>query len=159
MNKPSRVVLLLVGLVLGILGTIFLPGYVRPYIPEWVMGKATVVKGTVVAKQKKEHALLLTVNTAEGALLATFTKKIDEISLLVNEKDVIEFTLPKYAPLIDDPKIVRIVKEQPAAPEPAPAARPAEKSMKAGKPQQAGKPQAVAPAHGNMSEKNPPDRK
>jgi len=31
--------------------------------------------------------------------------------------------------------------------------------MKAGKPQQAGKPQAVAPAHGNMSEKNPPDRK
>jgi len=159
MNKPSSMVLLIVGLVLGIVGTIFLPGYVRPYIPEWATGKATVVKGTVVAKQKKENALLLTVNTADGALLATFTKKVDEISLLVNEKDVIEFTLPKYAPLIDDPKIVRIVKEQPATPEPASAARPAEKSTKEGKPQQAGKPQAVAPAHGSTSEKIPTDRK
>jgi hypothetical protein len=159
MNKPSSMVPLIVGLVLGIVGTIFLPGYVRPYIPEWAMGKAMVVKGTIVAKQKKEHSLLLTVNTADGALLATFTKKVDEISLLVNEKDVIEFTLPKYAPLIDDPKIVRIVKEQPAAPEPAPAARPAEKSMKAGKPRQAGKPQAVAPAHGSTSQKDPTDGK
>jgi hypothetical protein len=159
MNKPSSMVPLIVGLVLGIVGTIFLPGYVRPYIPEWAMGKATVVKGTIVAKQKKEHSLLLTVNTADGALLATFTKKVDEISLLVNEKDVIEFTLPKYAPLIDDPKIVRIVKEQPANPEPAPAAKSAEKGTKEGKPKQAGKPQAVAPAPGSTSQKDPTDRK
>ncbi|NTW59181.1 MAG: hypothetical protein HGB21_03815 [Nitrospirae bacterium] len=159
MNKPSRMSPFILGLILGIVGTIFLPGYVRPYIPQWAMGKATVVKGTIVAKQKKEHALLLTVNTADGALLATFTKKVDEISLLVSEKDVIEFTLPKYAPLIDDPKIMRIVKEQPAAPEPAPVARPAEKSTKEGKLQQAAKPQAVVPAHGSTSEKSPPDRK
>jgi hypothetical protein len=159
MNKLSSISPFVFGLVLGVVGTIFLPGYVRPYIPEWAMGKATVAKGTVLAKQKKENVLLLTVNTADGALLATFTKKIDEISLLVNEKDVIEFTLPKYAPLIDDPKIVRIVKEQLAAPEPASAANLAEKSTKEGKPQKAGKPQATAPAHGNMSEKHPPDRK
>ncbi len=159
MNKSSRMVPFIAGLVLGVLGAIVLPDYVRPYIPEWVTGKATVVKGTVMAKQKKEHALLLTVNTAEGALLATFTKKVDEIGLLVNEKDVIEFTLPKYAPLIDDPKIIRILKEQQVAPEPAPAAGSAEKGLTEGTPHQKGKPQIVAPAPGSASGKNPPDRK
>ncbi len=124
-NKPSRIIPFVFGLVLGILGTIFLPNYVRPYIPEWVTGKAIVVKGTVTAKQKKEKALLMTVDTPDGVLLATFKKKVDEINLLVNERDVIEFTLPKYTPFIDDPKIIRIVKEQRAAPEPAPEAKPA----------------------------------
>jgi hypothetical protein len=136
MNKSSRMVPFIAGLVLGVLGAIYLPDYVRPHLPEWVVGKATVVKGTVMAKQKKEQALLLTVNTAEGALLATFSKKVDEIGLLVNEKDVVEFTLPKYAPFISDPKIMRILKEQQAAPEPAPAARPAEKGPKEGTPRQ-----------------------
>jgi hypothetical protein len=159
MNKPSRIVPFVFGLVLGILGTIFLPDYVRPYIPDWAIGKATVVKGTVTAKQKKLNALLLTVNTAEGALLATFTRKVDEISLLVNEKDVIEFTLTKYAPFIDDPRIMRIVKEQQAATEPAPATQPAEKSAKDVKPQRQEKPQAAAPAQESAKEAKPPDRK
>jgi hypothetical protein len=147
MDKPSRMVPFVIGLLLGVLGTIFLPNYVRPYIPDWAMGKETVVKGTVTAKLKKADALLLTVNTPDGALLATFTKKVDEISLLVNEKDVIEFTLPKYTPFIDDPRIMRIVKEQQAAPELAPAIQPAERSTKEVKPQPQEKPGAAAPAH------------
>jgi hypothetical protein len=159
MNKPSRMVPFIFGLVLGILGTIFLPSYARPYIPEWLMGKETVVKGIVAAKQKKENALLLTVNTPEGALLAAFRKKVDEISLLVNEKDVIEFTLPKYTPFIDDPKIIRIVKEQQAGPEPPPAIQPAEKATKEVKPQRQEKPQAIAPSHGSATEVKPQDRK
>ncbi len=149
MHKPSRTVPFVFGLVLGILGMIFLPDYVRPYIPEWVTGKApVVVKGTVTAKQKKENVLLLTVNTPEGVLLATFKKKVDEINLLVNEKDELEFTLPKYMPFIDDPKIIRVVKEQQPAPAPAPEAKPAEKSTKEVKPRRQEKPQAapVAPA-------------
>ena len=119
-NKPSRMVPFIFGLILGVLGTIFLPGYVTPYLPSWVVGKTTVVKGTVMAKQKKDNVLLLTVNTPQGELLASFKKKVDEIGLLVNEKDVIEFTLPKYMPFIEDPKVIRVVKEQPAEPEPAP---------------------------------------
>jgi hypothetical protein len=119
-NKPSRMVPFIFGLILGVLGTIFLPGYVTPYIPSWVVGKTTVVKGTVMAKQKKDNVLLLTVNTPQGELLASFKKKVDEIGLLVNEKDVIEFTLPKYTPFIEDPKVIRVVKEPPAEPEPAP---------------------------------------
>ena len=139
-HKSFRTTLFLFGLILGIVGTIFLPNYVRPYLPVWVMGNTTVVKGTVTAKQKKEAALLLTVNTSEGALLATFNRKVDEINLLANEKDSIEFTLPKYAPFVDDPKIIRITKEQQAASEPAPVAGPAEKSVNKGQPRQQGKP-------------------
>lgn len=140
-NKPSRTVPFVFGLVLGILGAIFLPNYVRPYIPEWVTGKAVaVVKGTVTAKQKKENALLLTVDTPDGVLVATFKEKVDEINLLINEKDTIEFTLPKYMPFIDDPKIIRVVKEQQAAPGPAPEARPAGKSTKEVKPRRQEKP-------------------
>jgi hypothetical protein len=158
MNKSSRIVPLIFGLVLGILGAVFLPGYVRPYLPEWVAGKAVVVKGTVTAKQKKDNVLLLTVVTPDGALLATFKQKVDEVNLLVSEKDALEFILPKYMPFIDDPKIIRVVKEQQAAPVPAPEARPAGKSAKEVKPGQKEKPQAAPPAP-EATEKKPPDQK
>jgi hypothetical protein len=161
-HKPSRTVPFVFGLVLGILGTVFLPNYVRPYLPQWVTGKAIVVKGTVTAKQKTENALLLTVDTPDGVLLATFKKKVDEINLLVNEKDAIEFTLPKYMPFIDDPKIIRVVKEQEPAPEraapepaPAPVAKPKEKSTKEVKPRRQEKPPAAAPAPGAAETKPP----
>ena len=159
MNKPSRMVPFVAGLVLGVLAAIYLPGYVRPYLPEWAMGKETVVKGNVVAKLKKENTLLLTVNTAEGALLATFTKKVDEIGLLVSEKDAIEFTLPKYAPLIEDPRIIRIQKDQQAAPEPIPPAKPAEKALKETRSQQQGKPLAAAPASKGSTTGNVPQER
>jgi hypothetical protein len=154
-QKPSRAPLFLFGLVLGILGAIFLPNYVRPYIPQWVMGKTIVVKGTVAAKQKKENVLLLTVDTPEGVLLATFKKKVDEINLLINEKDTIEFTLPKYMPFIDDPQIIRVVKEQQAAPELAPAEKPLKQSTKEIKPRRQEKPPAAAPAPGATNNKPP----
>lgn len=132
-NKPSRMVPFIFGLILGVLGTVFLPDYVTPYLPSWIVGKTTVVKGTVMAKQKKDNVLLLTVNTPQGELLASFKKKVDEIGLLVNEKDVIEFTLPKYMPFIEDPKVIRVVKEQPAEPEPAPPQPGPKKGAEAGK--------------------------
>jgi len=159
MNKSSRMLPFVFGLAVGIAGTIFLPNYVRPYLPEWVMGKAIVVKGTVTAKQKKEKVLLLTVNTPEGALLATFNKKVDEISLLVSEKDIIEFTLPKYTPFIDDPKIIRIVKEQQAVTEPAPVVMPAEKNTQERRSQRQVKPQAVVPVTEGTTTVKPPERK
>jgi hypothetical protein len=147
-HKPFRTAFFLFGLVLGIVGTIFLPDFVRPYIPQWATGTAIVVKGTIAAKQKKENVLLLTVETPEGMLLATFKRKVDEINLLVNEKDTIEFTLPKYMPFIDDPKIIRVVKEQQAAPGPVPAAKPKEQSMREGKPRRQEKMPTAAPAPG-----------
>ncbi len=107
----------------------------QPYYPEFMKGKEYVVKGTVAMKEKKGNALLLTVSTPEGVLLATFKNKVDEVNLLVNEKDDIQFSLPKYMPFVDDPKIIRVVKEQQSVPAPAeaPAAspvNPAGKSIK-----------------------------
>lgn len=153
-HNLSRFAPFLIGLVLGILAAVFLPGVVRPYLPQWITGKTSVVKGTVAAKQKKENVLLLTVNTPEGVLLATFRKKVDEINLLINEKDSIELTIPKYMPFIDDPKIMRVVKEQQAAPEPDPAVKPGEQGAKKVRPRLQEKPSAAAPGPG-ASEKQP----
>ena len=149
MHRQSRMVPFVFGLALGVLCTIFLPQYVRPYLPESVMGKETVVKGTVMAKEKKGVALLLAVNTSQGALLATFTKKGDEVNLLVNEKDHVEFTLEKYKPFIDDPNITRVVKaEQISSPEPEKAsatpAKPASKVTNEVKQRTQGKPSPPA---------------
>jgi len=100
MNKPSRIVPpFVIGLRAGGPGRVFLPGYVRPYLPEWVMGKATVGQGDRGAKQKKETALLLTVNTSKARCWPRSPRRWTRFALLVNEKDVIEFTLQKYAPL------------------------------------------------------------
>lgn len=158
MHKTSLFASFLIGLVLGILGAVFLPGYARPYLPQWIAGKTLAGKGTVVAKQKKENVLLLTLDTPEGVLLATFRKKVDEINLLVNEKDTIEFTPPKYMPFIEDPKIVRVVKGQQTAPAPAPAATPKEQGAKEGKPRPQEKPPVAAPAP-EEAETKPPDQK
>jgi hypothetical protein len=151
MHRQSRMVPFVFGLALGVLCTIFLPKYVRPYIPESFMGKETIVKGTVMAKEKKGNALLLAVNTSQGALIATFTKKGDEVNLLINEKDDVEFTLEKYKPFIDDPNITRVVKsEQISSPEPEKAsiapAKSGGKITKEVKPRTQGKPSPPAAA-------------
>lgn len=112
MNKTSTIIVIfIVGILIGITGTIVLPKYMRPYLPESIVGKETTVKGVVVAKLRKGNSLLLTVNTPQGALLSTMNKKVDEIDLLVGVDDEIEFTLKKYEPFINDPKIKRVVKE------------------------------------------------
>ena len=174
------------GLILGILCMIYLPKYVQPYLPDSIAKKETVLRGTVVAKEKKGDTLLLTVNTPEGALLATFKQKTGEIGRLINEKDEVQFSSQNYMPFIDDPKIIRVVKEQPpvtATPatvetptvpaKPVAAAAPPGKSTKNTKtrrqvklqaaaptPKKAIeiKPQVVAPAPENPTEVKPPDQ-
>jgi len=158
-NKQSRRVPFVFGIILGILCTIYLPKYAQPYLPESMLGKEIVANGTVTAKENKGNALLLTVRTPEGALLATFKKKADEVNLLVNEEDEIQFILPKHMPFIEDPKIIRVVKKQQAAPEPAPEAKPEEKSTKQVKPKRQEKPQVAAPASGSATGTLPQDLK
>jgi len=133
-TKPSRIPHFVIGFILGILCTIYLPKYVQPYLPESMVGNETVLKGTVIVKEKKGDTLQLTVSTPEGALLATFKQKTGEIDLLIKEKDEVQFTLPNYTPFIDDPKIIRVVKEQQADTAPAEAlaapTAPAESAVK-----------------------------
>lgn len=109
MSKVSVMIVFLLGLALGVAGTILLPSRLRPYLPESLRGIETVVRGNVVAKQRKDGALLVTVSTSQGAILATFEQKADEINLLVTPGAEIEFSLPRYEPFITDPTIRRVV--------------------------------------------------
>ncbi len=163
MHKQSGTVPFVFGVILGVLCMIYLPKYVRPYLPESIVGKEIMVKGTVAAKEKIGDALLLTVSTPEGALLATFKMKANEVDLLVNEKDEIQFYLPKYMPFIDDPKIIRVVKEQQAVPTlaetPAAPVGPVGTSTKEIKTRQHVKPKTATPAPGSANEVKPPDQR
>jgi hypothetical protein len=161
-NKPSRIPQFVFGLILGILCTIYLPRYVQPYLPEFIAGNETVLKGTVIVKEKKGDTLLLTVSTPEGALLATFKHKTNEIDRLIKEKDEVQFTLPNYVPFIDDPKIVRVVKEQQTGTPPteALATQPgsAMKSTQVIKSRRLVKLQAAVQAPGSATEMKSPDQ-
>ncbi len=110
MNFRSLVVTLIAGILLGIAGTIYLPDAIRPYLPESFADKETLVRGIVLSKQRTAKTLLLTANTSQGAVLATITKGIDEVDLLVGPGDTIDFTLKTYNPFIYNPRITKVVK-------------------------------------------------
>jgi hypothetical protein len=112
MNIRLLMITFIIGLGLGIAGTIYLPRTVFPYLPESIVGKETIIKGLVMAKQRQGNTLLLTLNTSQGALLATITKSVEGVDLLVNGNDEIEIALKTYTPFINDPKITRVLKNQ-----------------------------------------------
>lgn len=101
---------LIVGIALGAGGALFGPDFVEPYLPQAFRGKPVTVEGSVVEKQRKGPELLLTINTPQGALLATMSKRVPEVELLVNKGDSVELVLKKYEPFIKDPKIKRVRK-------------------------------------------------
>lgn len=100
------------GIIAGIMIVFVAPDLIRSYLPETIKGKTITVEGTVVAKQRKQDWILLTISTPQGAILATFKKKVQEIELLVEEGDNVEFVLKRYEPFIDDPPIKRVRKEK-----------------------------------------------
>lgn len=112
-KKPRRFTFLLVGLVLGVVGTLFLPPLVRPYLPEGLRGSAVTVSGPVLAMQLEETSpprLLLTVQAEQGALLATFTERVAEINLLVDQGDSITLGVVRYEPFVENPSFEGVVK-------------------------------------------------
>lgn len=98
------------GLVLGALGTIFLPGLLRPYLPAALRGNTTRVPGLVVAKGKEGTKLLLTVDTPQGAMLATFQERVPEIDLLVARGDSVTLGVASYRPFIEEPALLSVRK-------------------------------------------------
>jgi hypothetical protein len=98
------------GLVLGVLGTIFVPGLLRPYLPAALRGRATRVEGLVVEKGKEGSRLLLTVDTKQGAMLATFDKKVPEIDLLVARGDSVTLGVQTYRPFVQEPDLLGVRK-------------------------------------------------
>lgn len=124
----ARLLMLLLGIVLGITGTIFLPRLLGPLLPEGLRSGTQPVEGTVVRRQRDQERLLLTINTPQGAALATFTEKVAEIDLLVEEGDAVTLGLGAYVPFVDNPPIRAVRKGEGVgvsaepAPEPADAA-------------------------------------
>ncbi len=114
-TRPQRsmsgplVMALVVGLGAGIAGTIIGPGLVRPRLPQALVGEAVSLSGVVRTKQTETDRLLLIMLTADGTILATFTERLAEIELLIQEGDSLTLELRQYAPFVDDPTIARVV--------------------------------------------------
>lgn len=99
---------LLVGVVLGVAGTIYGPARIDPYLPKELRLRARVVEGQVVHKQREGNRVLVKIQTDQGVILAVFTKRVAEIDLLVEPGATIALSLPSDQPVVDDPTIERV---------------------------------------------------
>ena len=106
----AALVIFLVGVGLGLSIPRFLSPSLSPYLPQALQDQTESVEGTVVRKSREDGKLLLTVSTPRGALLSTFTKKISEIDLLVEEGDSIMLGITRYEPFVNDPHVRGVMK-------------------------------------------------
>ena len=105
----------LLGIALGVGGTMIAPDMAGPYLPylppAFSVKKMETVEGEVVRKVREGDHLLLTVQTSQGTVLATFRKKVAEIDLLVQQGDALTLNLSRYEPFVNDPAIERVRKQ------------------------------------------------
>ena len=104
------IIILAVGVGFGLAIPKFLSPSLSPYLPKGLQDKTEAVEGRVVRKSREEARLLLTVSTPRGALLATFTKQIPGIDLLVEEGDSIMLGIALYEPFVKDPHVKGVMK-------------------------------------------------
>ena len=98
------------GLVLGVLGTLFLPDLLRPYLPDMFKGENVEIAGVVEAKSREADRLLLTIGGDAGAVLVTYTREIAEMDLLIEPGDSVVLAVREYAPFVEDPSVRRVQK-------------------------------------------------
>jgi len=101
---------LIIGIAIGVAGAIYVPDYINPYLPSAMKAAKGGVDGEVISKLHEDSRLLVTVKTADGSILITFTKKVPEINLLVTEGDIVTLDIKSYNPFINDPRINRVRK-------------------------------------------------
>ena len=112
MRGTMILLVLLLGIAIGVGGTMMAPDMVGPYLPESFSAKKTeTVEGEVVRKVREGDHLLLTVQTSQGTVLATFRTKVAEIDLLVQQGDALTLNLSRYEPFVNDPAIERVRKQ------------------------------------------------
>jgi len=113
--KRHRMLLtFLFGVAIGIVGSMLGPRMVRPYVPDAIREETELLHGVVRTKRFEGDRLRLTVPTARGTILATFTDDVSEIDLLVLEGDSIALRLPEYEPFVENPEIARVVTVRPS---------------------------------------------
>jgi hypothetical protein len=121
-NKNPWLWWLLTGLALGIVGTIFIPDFVRPYLPAFMRGENVEISGIVEAKSREADRLLLTIAGSSGAVLVTYTQQIAEMDLLIEPGDSVVLAVREYAPFVEDPSVRRVQKKSSIQRRPGPSA-------------------------------------
>lgn len=111
MSVGRGVLLFLAGLALGVALAATGPRVAGPYLPEMLQDTGDVVEGEVTRKLREPERLLLTVVTPRGAILATFTRRIPEVDLLVAEGDELTLDLRRFEPFVEDP-VIRSVRKR-----------------------------------------------
>ncbi len=116
-------VTLLVGIALGVVGTVVVPRIAHPYLPAALRGASHLVEAHVAGKRREPDRLLLKLETDRGSVLATFTKKVAEVDLLVDQGDLISIALPSDQAFVDDPAIERVKRPGMAGPASGPSGK------------------------------------
>ncbi len=107
------------GITIGVLGTIFLPDLLRPYLPQMFRGEDVEIAGIVEAKSREPDRLLLTIGGDAGAVLVTYTTEIPEMDLLIEPGDSVVLAVREYAPFVEDPSVRRVQKARARSREPS----------------------------------------
>lgn len=96
---------LLIGLATGVAGTIAAPIFLTPYLPDGLLGGGDleILSGPVLGEERSGERLLLTIETEPGALIASFTQRMDEIALLVDPGDIVTIGVEDYEPFVENP--------------------------------------------------------
>ena len=108
----AKLLLFLLGGFLGFLvGALFRP-LVEPVATELFRDESDRTEGRVVGKRLQGKRLLLTVDAAEGTILATFSKRVQEIDMLVDDGDLVTLGVRRYEPFVEDPPILAVRKQE-----------------------------------------------
>lgn len=141
--RPKLIIFIL-GVIAGLLIAFFVPPLVQGWLPEGMTGAKSATNGVVVAKRLEDDRLLLTIESADGAVLATFKQKVPEIDLLIDTGDDVTLGITSYEPFVDDPKILGVKK--------AKAPKPSEGGMQPAAPgAEAGHPMGADAANGSAA--------
>lgn len=107
-----KIALFLAGvLVGGLLAALFRP-LIEPAVRNVLNIEEASTEGRVVAKRMEGERLLLTVDGEEGTVLATFTSRVPEIDLLVEEGDQLRLGVDRYEPFVEDPDVLAVHKRE-----------------------------------------------
>ncbi len=106
---PTTVFIL--GLGLGLSGPIQASRYVDPYVPIFLKKTIQPFEGSVIHKQHQQDRLLISVTTQDRTILATFQQQVQEIDLLIEERDLVTLDVRQYEPFVNNPPLLRDTKQ------------------------------------------------